>query len=36
MESQLSSTPITQVTQGLRWGEGGENDNEDESREREQ
>lgn len=30
MESQLSSTPILQVTKEERRGEGGENDNEDE------
>lgn len=33
MESQLSSTPILQVTKEERWGVGGENDNEDENRE---
>lgn len=31
MESQLSSTPILQVTKEERRGEGGENDNEDEA-----
>lgn len=36
MESQLSSTPILQVTKEERWGEGGENDNEDETRGRKQ
>lgn len=30
MEAQLSSTPILQVTKEERWGEGGEEDNEDE------
>lgn len=33
MESQLSSAPILQVTKKELWGEGGENDNEDEKRE---
>lgn len=36
MESQLSSTPISQVTKEEHWGEVSENDNEDENGERKQ